>query len=182
MSILKARTQLLRDEHHSHTGLTFVTGNESNMHYRKIPKYLDTQKMAEYPKNWTMWIYHRVLCPNNRQNGKPCRPWSDCSSRSSLIWVYTVYLDLSVGKLMTIAEPTNFLNYKIGYLSGPTNLISFKLVLRTRLTVGHLNRICIFTAFHWYKCSIKNFFVGVGFYVMLMVGIAKTCIQIQQSI
>ena len=33
-----------------------------------------------------------------RQNCKQCRPWSDCSSRSSLIWVCTVFPDLSVWK------------------------------------------------------------------------------------
>ena len=37
-----------------------------------------------------------------RQNGKQCRPWSGCSSRSSLIWVYTVCPELSVQKFMTI--------------------------------------------------------------------------------
>ena len=37
-----------------------------------------------------------------RLNGKQCRPWSDCSSRSSLIWVYTVCLGLSVRKLRII--------------------------------------------------------------------------------
>ena len=34
-----------------------------------------------------------------RRNSKQCRPWSECSSRSSLIWVYTVCPDLSVRKL-----------------------------------------------------------------------------------
>ena len=37
-----------------------------------------------------------------RWNGRQCRPWSDCSSRSSLIWVCTVCQDLSVWKLRTI--------------------------------------------------------------------------------
>ena len=33
------------------------------------------------------------------RNGKQGNPWSDCSSRSSLIWVYSVRLDLLVQKL-----------------------------------------------------------------------------------
>ena len=37
-----------------------------------------------------------------RRNGKQCRPWSDCSSRSSLIWVCTVFPGLSVRKLRII--------------------------------------------------------------------------------
>ena len=37
-----------------------------------------------------------------RWNSKQCRPWSDCSSRSSLIWVCTVCLDISVWKLRII--------------------------------------------------------------------------------
>ena len=37
-----------------------------------------------------------------RGNCKHCRPWSDCSSRSSLIWVCTVCPDLSVWKLRII--------------------------------------------------------------------------------
>ena len=38
-----------------------------------------------------MWFYHRVIKPNDaNKTCKQCRPWSDCSSMSSLIWVYTV--------------------------------------------------------------------------------------------
>ena len=44
-----------------------------------------------------MWFYHRVMHPD----GKQCRPWSDCSFRNSLIWVYTVCQDLSVWELRT---------------------------------------------------------------------------------
>ena len=36
------------------------------------------------------------------RNCQQCRPWSDCSSRSSLIWVCTVCPDLSVWKLRNI--------------------------------------------------------------------------------
>ena len=37
-----------------------------------------------------------------RRNSKQCRPWSDCSSRSSLIWVCTVCPGISVRKLRII--------------------------------------------------------------------------------
>ena len=37
-----------------------------------------------------------------RWNCEQCRPWSDCSSRSSLIWVYTVCPGLPVWKLRII--------------------------------------------------------------------------------
>ena len=34
--------------------------------YRKFPKYLDTPKICcNHSKIWTMWPYHRVLCPND---------------------------------------------------------------------------------------------------------------------
>ena len=38
-----------------------------NIHsYRKFPKYSDTQKICcNHSKIWTMWLYHRVMSPNN---------------------------------------------------------------------------------------------------------------------
>ena len=34
--------------------------------YRKFPKYSDTQKICcNHSKIWTMWLYHRVMSPNN---------------------------------------------------------------------------------------------------------------------
>ena len=34
--------------------------------YRKFPKYLDTQKICcNHSKIWTMWLYHRVMSPND---------------------------------------------------------------------------------------------------------------------
>ena len=34
--------------------------------YRKFPKYLDTQKICcNHSKIWTMWLYHRVMRPND---------------------------------------------------------------------------------------------------------------------
>ena len=34
--------------------------------YRKFPKYSDTQKIcSNHSKIWTMWLYHREICPND---------------------------------------------------------------------------------------------------------------------
>ena len=72
--------------------------------YRKFLKYLDTPKNCwNHPKSWIKWRFLRVMHPkDNRGNCKQGRPWSDCSSGSSLIWVYTVFPDLSVRKLRKI--------------------------------------------------------------------------------
>ena len=72
--------------------------------YRKFPKYSDTQKICcKHPKSLTRW---RFLKSNSskrcRGNCKQCRPWSDCSSRSSLIWVCIVCPNLSVRKFRII--------------------------------------------------------------------------------
>ena len=37
-----------------------------NLVYCKFPKYLDTQKFCcNHSKIWTMWLYHRVMSPND---------------------------------------------------------------------------------------------------------------------
>ena len=37
-----------------------------NDHYRKFPKYSDTQNICcNHSKIWTMWLYHRVMGPND---------------------------------------------------------------------------------------------------------------------
>ena len=61
------------------------------IHYRKFPKYLDTQKICcNHSKIWTMWLYHTVMSPNDADGmansvdpdqtaplGKQCRAvWS----------------------------------------------------------------------------------------------------------
>ena len=34
--------------------------------YRRFPKYSDTQKICcNHSKIWTMWLYHRVMSPND---------------------------------------------------------------------------------------------------------------------
>ena len=36
------------------------------LQYRKFPKYSDTQKICcNHTKIWTMWLYHRVMSPND---------------------------------------------------------------------------------------------------------------------
>ena len=38
----------------------------STLEYRKFPKYSDTRKICcNHSKIWTMWLYHRVMSPNN---------------------------------------------------------------------------------------------------------------------
>ena len=79
----------------------------TNLKYRKFPKYSDAQKICcNHSKIWTMWLYHRVMSPNDADgmansadtDQTAPRHWSDCSSRSSLIWVCTVCPDLPVRK------------------------------------------------------------------------------------
>ena len=62
---------------------------------------------CNHPKSWTRWLFLRVIIMSNaskrcRGNCIQCRPWSNCSYRSSLIWVCTVCPDLSVRKLRII--------------------------------------------------------------------------------
>ena len=65
----------------------------------KVLKLRKWRNCCNYPKIWTMWFYSSNASKRYRQHSKQCRPWSDCSSRSSLIWVYTLCPDLSVQKL-----------------------------------------------------------------------------------
>ena len=53
-----------------------------------------------------MWLYHRVMSPKDadRMANSVDPDQTDCLSRSSLIWVYTVFPSLSVGKLWTIIK------------------------------------------------------------------------------
>ena len=95
------------------------SNNSRRKDYSKNPKYSDTRKICcNHPKIQTRLFYRRVMHPKDadgmansedpdqtaRRNGKQWRPWSDCScsSMSSLIWVYTVCLDLPVRKLRII--------------------------------------------------------------------------------
>ena len=42
------------------------TNESSEKVYRKFPTYSDTQKIyCNHSKIWTMWLYHRVMSPND---------------------------------------------------------------------------------------------------------------------
>ena len=67
--------------------------------YRKFPKYSDTQNnCCDHSKIWTMWLYHRVMSPNDADGlANSVDP-----DQSSLIWVCTVCPGISVRKLRII--------------------------------------------------------------------------------
>ena len=45
--------------------------------YRKFPKYLDTQKLCcNHSKIWSMWLYHRVMSPNDADEMANSAVWS----------------------------------------------------------------------------------------------------------
>ena len=67
--------------------------------YRKNHKISDTRKFAVITLKVEQDGNVSKRC---RGNCKQCRPWSDCSCRSSLIWVCTVCQDMSVRKLRKI--------------------------------------------------------------------------------
>ena len=72
----------------------------------KKPKNSDTRKICcNYPKRWTVWFYDRVMRPKDADRiANSVDP-----ERSSLIWVYTVCLDLPVQKLRIITVlPTSY--------------------------------------------------------------------------
>ena len=94
--------------------------------FRNDKKISDTSKKCDLPKIWT-----NVVLPKNyvskryRLNGKQYRSWSDCSS--SLIWVNTVCLDLSVRKLWIITKYFVTSLYGIGHWEIPLkNIRNFK--------------------------------------------------------
>ena len=68
--------------------------------YCNFPKYSDTPKIY-HSKIWTMWLYHRVMCPNDAdRTANSVDP--DQTAPLGLIWVYTVCPDLSIRKLRKI--------------------------------------------------------------------------------
>ena len=63
---------------------TKVGVKDRKRRYRKFPKYSDTQIICcNHSKIWTMWLYHRVMSPNdaagmaNSVDPDQCRPWSE---------------------------------------------------------------------------------------------------------
>ena len=78
-------------------------GFERKKWYRKFPKYSDTQKnCCNYPKFWTESFYYIVLGPKDTDRTANSVDPDQTASRSSLIWVCTVCLDLPVWKLRII--------------------------------------------------------------------------------
>ena len=42
--------------------------HSENLSYSKFPKYLDIQNICcNHAKIWTMWLYHRVMSPNDEE-------------------------------------------------------------------------------------------------------------------
>ena len=57
------------------TVLYTINWIETKLHvlYRNDPKYSDTQKMCcNHSKVWTMWLYHRVMSPNDADGMANC--------------------------------------------------------------------------------------------------------------
>ena len=79
--------------------------------YRKIPKYSDTQKIcSNHSKIWIMWLYHRVMSPNDADGMANSVDPDQTFSRSSLIWVCTVCPGISVRKLKILTVNRNLTN------------------------------------------------------------------------
>ena len=67
---------------------------------RKFPNYSDTQKICcNHSKIWTMWLYYRVMSPNDADGMANSVDPDQSAPRSSLIWVCTVCPGISVRKL-----------------------------------------------------------------------------------
>ena len=76
----------------------------SHTQYRKFPKYSDTQKICcNHSKIWTMWLYHRVMSPNDADG----MAYSVDPDQTAPIWVCTVCPGLSVRKLRIIRVVSN---------------------------------------------------------------------------
>ena len=74
--------------------------SRSSMAYRKFPNYSDTLNICcNHSKIWTMWLYHRVMSPNDADGMANS---VDPDQTAPLIWVCTVCPGLSVRKLRII--------------------------------------------------------------------------------
>ena len=104
------------------------------MHTVKILKFRTPKKFAVITLKVEQDDFSLEKCIKRcSQNCKQCRPWSDCSSRSCLIWVCTVCPDLSVRKLrnITVTYPYFFLpstvnKYEVccGEIKSPDSCVS----------------------------------------------------------
>ena len=110
----------------------------SGLDYRKFPKYWDTQNICcNHSKIWTMWLYHRVMSPNNADGmansvdpvqTAPRAIWSGSALfGSSLFRVYTVCPGISVRKLGIITVVSNC---HLSYIS--------KFVVNTIIRIGNI--------------------------------------------
>ena len=60
----------------------------SLLYYRKFPKYSDTQKISsDHSKIWTMWLYNRVMSPNDADGmANSVDPDQTAQQRHSILW------------------------------------------------------------------------------------------------
>ena len=85
--------------------------------YRKFPKYSDTQNICSNDsKIWTMWLYHRVMSPNDADRMANSVDPDQTAPRSSLIWVCTVCPGISIRKLRIITVTLFCLDSRIVFL------------------------------------------------------------------
>ena len=86
--------------------------------YRNDPKFSDTQNICcSHSKVWTMWLYHRLMSPNDAVMANSVDP-----DQTAPIWVCTVCQGLSVRKLRIVTVqvhifPTN--HYPLEWLNSP---------------------------------------------------------------
>ena len=87
-----------------------------SMHYRKFPKYSDTQKICcNHSKIWTMWLYHRVMSPNDA-DGMANSVDPDQTAPLGAVWSGSAlfaqaYLSENLGSLQySIDEKANLFN------------------------------------------------------------------------
>ena len=66
----------------------------------KIQKFRHSKNCCKRPKIWTMWFYHRVMHPKDAAGMANSVHLNQTAPSRALIWIYTVWPDLSVRKLM----------------------------------------------------------------------------------
>ena len=73
--------------------------------YSKFPKYFDTPNICcKHPKLWTMWLYHRVMSPNDA-NGMANSVDPDQTAPLGAVWSGSTlfaqaYLSENLGSLL----------------------------------------------------------------------------------
>ena len=90
--------------------------------YRKFPKYLDTQKIyCNHSKIWTMWLYHRVLRPNDA-DGMASSVDPDQTAPLGAVWSGSelfaqAYLSENLGSLRVLYDFDKKTGYFLFFLS-----------------------------------------------------------------